>query len=112
MSVAQKDILNGWKEIAGYVARDIRTVERWEKQRGLPVRRVPGAGRATVYARISELEQWLASKPLEGETAAIAEAEITRPGTALNHAPTYGWPFGGGAFRASGPGRVSTRSDT
>ena len=67
LAVAQKDILNGWKEIAGYVARDIRTVERWEKQRGLPVRRVPGAGRATVYARISELEEWLASKPLENE---------------------------------------------
>lgn len=69
MSVARKDILNGWKEIAGYVARDIRTVERWEKQRGLPVRRVPGAGRATVYARISELEEWLASAKPEFETA-------------------------------------------
>jgi Tfp pilus assembly protein PilF len=55
----RKDILNGWKEIGGYVCRDIRTVERWEKQRGLPVRRVPGAGRATVYALISELDEWL-----------------------------------------------------
>lgn len=68
VSQVKKDILNGWKEIAGYVARDRRTVERWEKQRGLPVRRMPGAGRATVYALISELDEWLASsKPDETE---------------------------------------------
>jgi hypothetical protein len=60
MGQVRKDILNGWKEIGGYVCRDVRTVERWEKQRGLPVRRVPGAGRATVYALIPELDEWLA----------------------------------------------------
>ena len=69
MSQVKKDILNGWKEIAAYVARDRRTVERWEKLRGLPVRRMPGEGRATVYALISELDEWLASsKPDETET--------------------------------------------
>ena len=31
VSHVRKDILNGWKEIGGYVGRDIRTVERWEK---------------------------------------------------------------------------------
>lgn len=73
VSQVRKDILNGWKEIGGYVCRDIRTVERWEKQRGLPVRRVPGAGRATVYALISELDEWLAnSKPDATELAADA----------------------------------------
>lgn len=71
MGQVRKDILNGWKEIGGYVGRDIRTVERWEKQRGLPVRRVPGAGRATVYALISELDEWLEnSKPDLAENAA------------------------------------------
>jgi tetratricopeptide (TPR) repeat protein len=62
----RKDILNGWKEIGGYVCRDIRTVERWEKQRGLPVRRVPGAGRATVYALTSELDEWLEDSRSQG----------------------------------------------
>ncbi len=72
MSQVRKDILNGWKEIGGYVCRDIRTVERWEKQRGLPVRRVPGAGRATVYALISELDEWLEkSKPEEMEPVGV-----------------------------------------
>jgi tetratricopeptide (TPR) repeat protein len=71
VSQVRKDILNGWKEIGGYVCRDIRTVERWEKQRGLPVRRVPGAGRATVYALVSELDEWLeTSKPEPAELPA------------------------------------------
>ena len=65
MSRVRKDILNGWKEIGGYVCRDIRTVERWEKSRGLPVRRVPGAGRATVYALIPEVDEWLASAKID-----------------------------------------------
>ena len=75
VSQVRKDILNGWKEIGGYVCRDIRTVERWEKQRGLPVRRVPGTGRATVYALISELDEWLAnSKPDGNDLATDASA--------------------------------------
>jgi tetratricopeptide (TPR) repeat protein len=55
------DVLHGWKDIAAYVSRDVSTVKRWEKQRGLPVRRVPGDGRANVYAHSTELAQWLAS---------------------------------------------------
>jgi hypothetical protein len=75
MSQVRKDILNGWKEIAGYVGRDTRTVERWEKLRGLPVRRVPGAGRATVYALITELDEWLEnSKPNGADLAANSPA--------------------------------------
>jgi tetratricopeptide (TPR) repeat protein len=65
MSQIRKDILNGWKDIATYVGRDIRTVERWEKQRGLPIRRVPGEGRATVYAVVSELDRWFANADAE-----------------------------------------------
>lgn len=60
----RKDVLNGWKEIAAYLGRDPRTVERWEKQRSLPVRRLPGSGRATVYALMPELDEWLASSPV------------------------------------------------
>ena len=61
MSQVRKDVLNGWKEIAAYLGRDPRTVERWEKSRSLPVRRLPGSGRATVYALVSELDAWLAT---------------------------------------------------
>ena len=78
MSQVRKDILNGWKEIGGYVCRDIRTVERWEKQRGLPVRRVPGAGRATVYALISELDKWLETrKPDDRDATQVRQADFS-----------------------------------
>jgi tetratricopeptide (TPR) repeat protein len=51
--------LDTWKEIGAFFGRDERTVKRWETTRGLPVRRVPGAGRANVYANTDELVEWL-----------------------------------------------------
>jgi len=96
MTQVRKDILNGWKEIGGYVGRDIRTVERWEKQRGLPVRRVPGAGRATVYALISELDEWLAnSKPEEKEAEFGGELELqaAAPADSLDLEPVVSATF-------------------
>jgi tetratricopeptide (TPR) repeat protein len=51
--------LDTWKEIASFFGRDERTVKRWEKERGLPVHRVPGGRRGTVYAFPEELTAWL-----------------------------------------------------
>jgi tetratricopeptide (TPR) repeat protein len=51
--------LNSWKEIAAFFDRDERTVRRWEKERGLPVHRVPGGGRGGVFAYAAELRDWL-----------------------------------------------------
>lgn len=55
--------LDSWKEIADYLARDIRTVIRWEKERGLPVRRLPGRGRSAVFADADEIDRWLRAGP-------------------------------------------------
>lgn len=54
--------LNGWKEIASFFGKDERTVKRWEAQHGLPVRRVPGGNRGTVYADVAELDTWLGGR--------------------------------------------------
>ena len=51
--------LNSWKSIGVFFERDERTVKRWERQRGLPIHRIPGAGRSSVYAYTSELTEWL-----------------------------------------------------
>jgi tetratricopeptide (TPR) repeat protein len=51
--------LKSWKQIASFFGTDERTVKRWEAKRGLPVRRIPGGAKATVYAEIAELEHWL-----------------------------------------------------
>lgn len=52
--------IDSWKEIAAFFGRDERTVKRWEKERGLPVRRVPG-NRGSVFAYTDELSRWLHS---------------------------------------------------
>lgn len=51
--------LDSWKAIAAFFGKDERTVKRWEKERGLPVRRLPGV-RGSVFAYAEELERWLA----------------------------------------------------
>lgn len=51
--------LKSWKQIASFFGTDERTVKRWEAKRGLPVRRIPGGAKATVYAEVAELETWL-----------------------------------------------------
>src|SRR5580692_9769679 len=54
-----KKRLDSWKEIAAFFGRDERTVKRWEKERGLPVYRVPGSARGGVFAYSNELAEWL-----------------------------------------------------
>jgi TolB-like protein/Tfp pilus assembly protein PilF len=51
--------LDSWKEIAAFFGRAERTVKRWESERGLPVHRVPGSGRGSVFAYSEELAEWL-----------------------------------------------------
>jgi eukaryotic-like serine/threonine-protein kinase len=51
--------LDSWKEIAEYLGRDLRTVQRWEDEKGLPVHRVPGGKRQAVFAYRTEIEAWL-----------------------------------------------------
>ena len=55
------DILNSWKEIALYLNRGVRTVQRWEAELGLPVRRPRAKSRSAVIALRSEIDQWLKS---------------------------------------------------
>lgn len=50
--------LDSWKEIAGYLGRTVRTIQRWERTDGLPIRRLQHGDGASVYAFKSELETW------------------------------------------------------
>jgi tetratricopeptide (TPR) repeat protein len=51
--------LDSWKEIAAFFGKDERTVRRWETERTLPVHRMPGKARGSVYAFTEELSKWL-----------------------------------------------------
>ncbi|MBV9087365.1 MAG: hypothetical protein JO187_09240 [Acidobacteria bacterium] len=55
--------MNSWKEIAHYLDRGVRTVQRWERQLALPVRRPRGRMRSAVIALADELDQWLLKTP-------------------------------------------------
>src|SRR5258707_13838459 len=50
--------LESWGEIAAYLRRGIRTVQRWERYQGLPVRRLLIGKLGSVYAYRSELDKW------------------------------------------------------
>ena len=52
--------LDGWKAIAAHFGRERSTVIRWSTERGMPVYRIPGRGRGSVYALSEELDEWLA----------------------------------------------------
>jgi hypothetical protein len=52
------DRLDSWKEIATYLRRSVRCVQRWEKNEGLPILRHRHARSATVYAYRGELDEW------------------------------------------------------
>jgi tetratricopeptide (TPR) repeat protein len=52
--------LDSWKAIAAFLNSGERTVRRWEKERALPVHRLPGAGRSGVFAYARELSEWRA----------------------------------------------------
>ena len=62
--MTERRILNSWKEIANYLGRGVRTVQRWEAQLGLPVHRPAGKDHSAVLAFSSELDQWLDSRPV------------------------------------------------
>lgn len=72
--------LASWKEIAAYLGRDVRTVIRWEKERGLPVHReTSGLGRPTVYALAIELDNWLLGQRDEATLNAVGSPAPSSP---------------------------------
>ena len=82
-------VLNSWKEIATYLERGVRTVQRWERDLGLPVHRIGKGKRSPVYATTSELNFWMTTseaareqklhyKPLPAHTRSNKPLEDSR----------------------------------
>ncbi len=68
--------LTSWKDIADHLGVNVRTAQRWEPERGLPVRRL-GGHHGRVAASIAELEVWrraAAHKPLWWNNLALVRA--------------------------------------
>lgn len=76
--------LTSWKAIASYLGREVRTVMRWEKERGLPVHRGPGGRSGVVFADMDELDAWTRGHKAEPESALpepLASPPLARPAT-------------------------------
>ena len=58
----EKDRLDSWKEIAMYLRREVRTVQRWEKREGLPIHRQIHEKASSVCAFKHEIDAWLHSR--------------------------------------------------
>ena len=55
---ASVDRLDSWKAIAAHLGRTVRTIQRWERSAGLPIRRLQHTDGASVYALRPELDRW------------------------------------------------------
>jgi len=62
----ERRILNGWKEIAAYLGRGVRTVQRWEVLYKMPVHRPAERDRSALVAFSDELDQWVRQARLKG----------------------------------------------
>lgn len=55
---ARRQALGSWKEIASFFGKGVRTVQRWERELGLPIHRPSRSQRGIVIAFPDELEAW------------------------------------------------------
>ena len=56
-------VLSSWKDIARYLGKGVRTVQRWERHLGLPVRRPIGASqKSAVVVYRGDVDEWLATR--------------------------------------------------
>jgi len=73
------EILNSWKEIAVYLGRGIRTVQRWERELQLPIRRPRKNARTAVMAFRGELDEWLSRVPASELWRETADPTVQLP---------------------------------
>ncbi len=75
---APSDRLTGWKDVAAFLGKGVRTVQRWETGLGLPIHRVGRDGGESVFAFRSEIARWQAAQEL-ARKAGPAAAPPARP---------------------------------
>lgn len=67
MASSQLEILSGWKQIADHLGKGVRTVQRYERELGLPIRRPAGKSGGSVIATTGELDAWVTASPIREE---------------------------------------------
>lgn len=72
--------LNSWKEIAQYLDRGVRTIQRWEHGLGLPVHRIGKGKRSPVFATAPELNLWLSTVGIDRPLKPLQLVPVRTPG--------------------------------
>jgi hypothetical protein len=62
MPSQQPALLTSWKEVASYLGKGVRTVQRWELRLGMPVRRPDNSKSGIIQVSREELDRWLESQ--------------------------------------------------
>lgn len=73
------DRLDSWKEIASYLGRQVRTVQRWEKQEYLPVHRHYHERIGSIYAFKNEIDIWRKSRSCRSTDSVCQGSASTAP---------------------------------
>jgi TolB-like protein/Tfp pilus assembly protein PilF len=74
-ALAPDDRLDSWKEIAAYLKRDKRTVQRWHSHEDMPVQRHFHNKKSTVWASKRQLDQWMRERQPKDDPALDAAFE-------------------------------------
>lgn len=64
------EVLSSWKDVAAYLGKSVRTVQRWEAELGLPIHRPDRRQQRIILAYPEELRQWVGAKLPAAEHAA------------------------------------------
>ena len=110
--LSSDETLGSWQGIANYMGQTVRTIQRWEKLEGLPVRRLQRGRETWIFAYKRELDLWLTRRNIEvpdgrGDPgdAASAEAEpstLSHSRFTLRSIPPYAWIITAAAIIALG----------
>jgi predicted DNA-binding transcriptional regulator AlpA len=74
---ALTSVMTSWKEIAQYLGKGVRTVQRWERELGFPVRRTRRGTKSSVLAVHGEIDAWVQSRQFPGGQVGSVESERT-----------------------------------
>ena len=94
------DRLESWKEIAAYLRRDVKTVQRWEKREGMPVHRHLHDKLGSVFAFRAELDHWARNRRVpaspDGPDPATTQPPVENQPRPLpeSRARSRGWMLG------------------
>jgi Tol biopolymer transport system component len=89
---------DSWKDIATYLNRGVTTVQRWEREEGLPVRRQEHLKKGSVFALKSELDAWRASRERRSLAAAADSTELAPAAEPVPPPARLGFGWRGAVF--------------